>query len=223
MFLMLCSLLGKSLHFFLRTQKNSSSSLSKESKEIYIHKTEKVIPNIILDHEQEKKSLTQIAEKVPELSNLSFSDDLETLKKQVIDSGSYLSLKKRRQDFQNSGFDTDQNAAIAEKIVLAAYPEKLDNESVTKKVVALHLLRYSKHLTYSTCLNMMETLTSQYKNNSEENHKRAIKFDVGAVAYMCLPIGKTRFQEQMEHLTEATLKAQVLNAMTVYKEDEEKG
>ena len=208
----------------LKPQKKSAPIfLSNKSKETYIRKTEKVIPDIIFNHEQEKKIFTPTSEETPDLAQLSFLDDLETLKKQVIESGSYLSLKKRREDFQNSGFDTDQNVAIAEKIVIAPYPEKLDNESVTKKVVALHLLRYSKHLTYSSCLNLMATLTSQYKNNSEVAHKRAIKFDVGAVAYMCLPIGKTRFQEQMEHLAEPTLKAQVLNAMTVYKEDEEKG
>jgi hypothetical protein len=145
-------------------------------------------------------------------------EGLEILKKQVLDSGAFLSQKKSREDFQASSLDSPLNAEHAKQLMQTQYPEDLDEEFVTQRVIAAHFLKYSKHLHAEDCTTLLESLLDQYGSVDSEKHKRAIQFDVGSLAYMCTKTGGQVFQKRIDAIKIPALKGQGRTAMTVYQE-----
>ncbi len=153
-----------------------------------------------------------------ELASFDTADGLEMLKEEILETGSYLSIKKSQEEFQLSATDSLTNARRAKEIFLSPYVDPLEEKDVTRKVLASHFLKYSKHVTAQDCLNFMRILVDQYHFSDSIEQRRALKFDVSSVAYMCTERGGRPFQNFVESMSDLALKAQSFNAMTVYRE-----
>lgn len=149
-------------------------------------------------------------------------EQLKALQEQVLQSGSFISWAKRQQDFRESGFDTVVNFESAKRIINGNYPEVLDEESVTKRVLALEFLKYSSQINRRDCLSLFSNLVGQYQNTTNKDLQRAIQFDVGSLVYSCTEVGGKAFRDKINGLTIPILKGQSLEAQINYKENKKR-
>lgn len=202
------------------------SKIEDESKTVISH--ESSLPesnNSDSETSSPEKNVSVVKESAPVpfvSSQFENSEGLEILKKQVLDSGAFLSLKKSREDFQLSPLDSRVNAEYAKLLMQTQYPVDLNEDFVTQRVIAAHFLKYSKHLCMEDCTTLLESLLDQYVSVDSEKHKRAIQFDVGSVAYMCAETGGHTFQKRIGAIKIPALKGQGLTAMTVYHEHKQR-
>lgn len=152
-------------------------------------------------------------------SQFDTAESLKSLQEQILRSGSFLSWVKRQQDFRASGCDTIQNFEGAKRLISEKYPDELDEESVTKRVLALEFLTYSYHLNKRDCLGLFSSLVSQFQRTTSKDLQRAIQFDVGSLAYSCTEVGGKAFSDMINALPVAVLKGQCLEAQISYKEN----
>ena len=85
--------------------------------------------------------------------------------------------------------------------------------------MALHLIRYSKHLEETECVETLGSLETQYQAVPNPQIKRATLFDFGSVAYACARFDSSLVERKIQSAHAPALKAQAKNAQNVYSDE----
>lgn len=162
-------------------------------------------------HTQQPPAITQ--------TDFDSSEKLEKLKAQILDNGAFISPRRRRESFQASVFDTKENTQQAVRTLASVYSDKPSKDEILKRVLALHFLRYSKHLEETECVEMLGSLETQYQAAPNPQIKRATLFDFGSVTYACARFDSSLVEHKIQSAHEPALKAQAKNAQNVYSDE----
>lgn len=202
-----------SLLFFFPSSSKETVSVS------ILQRKQPALPQDVLDPSFNGDSRARSETEKQRYSAFDEDGQLRHLKNQVLQSGSFISLKKRRQYFQESGLDTAVNAAAAKRVILASYSAHPNEDEITKRVIALNMLRYSSHLKEEDCAGLMDSLVSQYNAPSSAISRQSVQLDFGSIVYACATLTPRDFLRRIDQLQDPELKAQSHLALEKYKED----
>lgn len=175
-------------------------------------------PRFTIDAQVGVPSYTQQPPAVTQ-TDFDSSEKLEKLKSQILDNGAFISPRRRWESFQTSVFDTKENVHQAIRILSNVYSDKPSKDEILKRVLALHFLRYSKHLEESECVGMLGSLETQYQAAPNPQIKRATLFDFGSIAYACARFNSSLVDQRIQTASVPALRAQAHNAHAVYVEE----